>query len=90
MWMAGMSAHEARKRTLTMENLYLIEVTTRSKQAEIAQGVAAARLAAEAGVPPSSARRAVAAALVRFGIFLNGSAYHCPDGMPAIGARDSG
>jgi hypothetical protein len=61
-----------------IENIYLLEMTIKSKVAEITRGVDVVRFAAPSRGEPSRARRAVASAIVRFGIFLNGSAYHCP------------
>jgi hypothetical protein len=62
-----------------IENLYLMEMTVKWKQQDIARGVEHVRRTSIAGGQPSPVRRAVASAIVRFGIFLNGSAYHCPD-----------
>ena len=62
-----------------MENLYLMEMTTKWKQQEIARSMEDVRIGSIAGAQPSPVRRAVASAIVRFGIFLNGSAYTCPD-----------
>ena len=62
-----------------IENMYLFEMQTKTRPIEIARAVADVRRGAAAGVDPSPLRRAVATAIVRFGIFLNGSAYHCPE-----------
>ena len=61
-----------------MDNIYIFDMTTRTKPDEIARAVADARRGAIAGVEPSPLRHAVASAIVRFGVFLNGRAYHCP------------
>ena len=61
-----------------MDSYYALEMTAKTRPAEIARAVGAIRRGASVEAPPSPMRRTIASAIVRFGIFLNGSAYHCP------------
>ena len=62
-----------------IDNIYLIEMTAKTRPNEIARDVAGLRRGSAVGVEPSRTRHAIASAIVRFGIFLNGSEYHCPE-----------
>jgi hypothetical protein len=62
-----------------IDNIYIIESIAKTRPAEIAHAVADMRRGSAIGVEPSRTRRAIASAIVRFGIFLNGSSYHCPE-----------
>ena len=73
-----------------MENMYLTEMTIETKVREMARGAEERRVRSQIDVPPSRLRHAVASAIVRFGIFLNGSRYHCPEADRAMGARSTG
>jgi hypothetical protein len=65
-----------------LENMYLMEMTVRWKAKEIERAVAELRAGTLAGVRPSPVRSALAAAIVRFGMFLSGNRYTCPDAAP--------
>ncbi len=62
-----------------LDNIYFMEMTTRWKPNEIARTVEHLRRSALVGVQPSPLRNAIASAIVRFGMFLNGNRYTCPD-----------
>ena len=62
-----------------IENMYLTEMTIQAKVREIARSVEEQRLRSVFDVRPSALRHAVATAIVRFGVFLNGRSYHCPE-----------
>jgi hypothetical protein len=71
-----------------IDSPYLTEIQIRRKIHEITIGAEDARIRSLIAAPPSPLRRALAAAIVRFGIFLNGGAYHCPGSCdPAMEAR---
>jgi hypothetical protein len=50
------------------DNVYLMEMTVRSKVQEIARGADAQRVREIVGVRPAPVRRAIASSIVRFGI----------------------
>ena len=60
-----------------MENPYVLEWTMKEKAKELTR-MASMRRTASMTARPASARRVAGAALVRFGLFLNGGAYRCP------------
>jgi hypothetical protein len=61
------------------DHLLYVEIKVREQPEEIARAVAYARMASLVEHRPSPVRAAVAATIARFGIFLNGSTYHCPE-----------
>jgi hypothetical protein len=74
-----------------MQSMYLIEMDIENRQRALERGAQRMRMQATLDVPPSPLRRAVASAIVRFGIFLNGRDYHCPDAPDtAMGAHPTG
>jgi hypothetical protein len=74
-----------------MESLYDLEMRIEQRARETSRLVDERRSLALIDVPPSPVRRAIASAIVRFGIFLNGREYHCPDAPDtAMGARPTG
>ena len=77
-----------------MNSIYLIEMDIERKQRDLARGAEQLRLRSMIDVPPSPLRRAVASAIVRIGMFLNGNRYCCPDADAAMraeaGARPTG
>jgi hypothetical protein len=68
-----------RKADNMFQSPYYLEMTMRWKQEGLARRADEVRAAAAAAPSVSPARRAVASALVRAGMFLNGGAYHCPE-----------
>ena len=58
---------------------YFMEMTTKEKQDEIARNIQQRSLVRAARPAPSPLRQSVASAVIRFGMFLDSGAYHCPD-----------
>jgi hypothetical protein len=64
-----------------MVNPYFIEMQMRLRQEEIERTVREARAPSRVAAPSIGLRLRAGSALVRFGLFLNGRAYRCPEAL---------
>jgi hypothetical protein len=62
-----------------MVNPYFIEMQMRLRQEEVARMLQDAHVRSALAPPRPRLRLRAGSAIVRFGLFLNGNAYRCPD-----------
>jgi hypothetical protein len=64
-----------------MVNPYFLEMYMVERQHEIQRAMNEAQVRSGLRRGPSTLRRAAGEAIVRFGLFLNGRSYHCPEAL---------